>query len=251
MHKEIFFDHTFTEDQNHKLLKRMERFGFTLDPQKVEHPGKAHCRFIKIGGKYLEFVHIGKGGVEMKKPGLSFGAKNLLGYKQKLDRKKLVQIDYLHKNYNWKENSTDNLPGWNFLSFKKTGVQTIYPWFTEYEQHPARNKKSRKVSPKHKNKVEKIHGAEIDLNAKGEELFSLIIGKKLKDKVELPDGFMLYFNCGKRTSRYKNVILQSSSLASTQKFMSKEKLTTFGTQEAICIKNPHLNSRMWDILIIE
>lgn len=248
MYKEIFFDHTFNVDPNHRFLKSLEKMGFELMEGTVEHPGKVMCRFIKIDGRYLEFAHIGKGGEFVDKAGFSFGASHLKKYHEKIKKKAYFETLYLHKNYNWKENNVDELPGWNFLSFQKTGVRTIYPWFTEYEPHP--NRKSRKKSPKHANGITKIFGAEFNLNAQGEKLFSTILGAKLKPVMQLPCGFRMYFNFGYRTSHYKNVILQSKNLKKTKTFMPQAIESEFDQKPSLILKNPQKNKRMWDLIII-
>jgi len=94
----LFLDHTFTNDDNHCFLKKLEKCGFTLSTEEVEHPGKAFCRFIKLNGntprglQYLEFIHIGRSGAKCTKPGISFGyRKGLKDYYNKL-KKKLMSI---------------------------------------------------------------------------------------------------------------------------------------------------------------
>ncbi len=249
MYKEIFFDHTFTEDPKHKFLKSLEKNGFILHDKTMEHPGKSICRFIQIGRKYLEFAHIGKGGISYNKPGISFGAKDLFKYQKKVEKKSSYQIDTIHKNYNWKENSTDRLPGWNFLHFNNLRIQTFYPWFTEYEDAPGRENIFKK-NLEHPNGVNEIHGARFDLNKNGEKFFEAIFGSKLKPIVKLPCGFTFYFTFGKKTTLHRATILKSKSLIQTKKFMPKAIDTTFQDKDALLIRNPSSNARMWDIVII-
>lgn len=249
MYKDIYFDHTFTEDKNHKLFKKLEKLGFELDPQMVEHPGKAMCKFIRVGEKYLEFVHVRPGGIDMKKPGFSFGATQLLRYKKKIEKKAFFKLNYDHKNYDWKENSTDYLPGWNMLTFKNVGNKSIYTWFTEYEPDPSRKKKKKKNFI-HKNAVSRIKGFYIELSPKGEKLYETLLGQKLKEEMTLPDGTIFYFKFSKRRTRYHAVILESQNLKKTKSFIPKEKVIDFNGQEAIKIENPHPRANMWDIYIV-
>lgn len=255
MYKEIYFDHTFIEDLNHRFFKSLEKMGFSVDMRMVEHPGKAKCRFIKIGKTYLEFIHIGKGGEHYNKPGISFGATNLGGYYKKLVNSAIFKrakfgAKLTHKNYDWKKNNTDYLPGWNFLVFNHMRVQTIYPWFTEYEVH-SNTKKKRRKSPHHKNGVTKIKGAEIELNKRGEVLFQAILGEKLRPIMSLPCGFTFYFKFDAKTTRYCNVILESKNLKKTKSFMPKAKELDFYGDKALLVQRVLEAKRMWNILVVE
>ncbi len=132
----LYFDHCFTLDQNHRLLKKLERLGFTLRPTATEHPGGHVCRFIMFKGKvrnqYLEFVHTRPGGDAYSHPGISFGYKGPLeSYFKRI--KKTLPSEFVHRNYDWKADSKTRLPGWNFLTFKHLGFRTLLPWLTEYE----------------------------------------------------------------------------------------------------------------------
>ena len=111
MFKKIQLDHCYSEDKNFAFLKKLSKLGFNLDPQVVEHPGKAFCKFIMLRSKnkrqkfYLEFVHIGKGGDAEHTPGLSFSyTENLEKFSKKLS--KITKVKFTHKNYQWKTNST-------------------------------------------------------------------------------------------------------------------------------------------------
>lgn len=250
MYKEIFFDHTFNEDPGHKLHKKLGRLGFTLSEHEVEHPGKAMCRFIMVGNKYLEFVHIGKGGIAFNKPGISFGATSLMDYAKRISKKADFKVHSNHKNYDWLKNNTDYLPGWNFVNFTGTGVRAFYPWFTEYEPDPKRKKK-RKKSQTHVNGVNRIIGAEFQISKTGERFFEILFGAKIKSEMTLPDGFKIYFHKNAKCNRHLANILATKSLRKTKSYMPKEMVTTFMGQEAIRITDPKGNSRMWDLIIIE
>ena len=160
MDKKIFIDHCFNVDQNHRFFKKLERLGFTLDKHMMEHPGKAYCKFIVFKGEnprqrfYLEFVSIGKGGIPFHTPGLSLGYESHLAkFHKKIN--KLLPGKFWHKNFSWKENSQDHLPGWNFIEFKTPIIKNINIWFTEYEFE----KKRKKLKiPNHRNAVRSLHG---------------------------------------------------------------------------------------------
>ena len=68
--------------------------------------------------------------------------------------------EYVHKNYDWIKNSTDYLPGWNFVSFKKELVQDLYVWLTEYEpsEEKERNNPFDPEEYAHKNTAKHILG---------------------------------------------------------------------------------------------
>src|SRR5690606_38514138 len=140
-------------EPNHELLKKLERLGFILEKKMTEHPGKAFCRFICFKGEnprkifYLEFVSIGRGGIPFIEPGISFGYEtDLAKFYKKVSKK--FHSEYNHKNYDWKKNSEDLLPGWNSITFKKPIIKNVNIWFTEYED----TKKPRKLNaPKHIN----------------------------------------------------------------------------------------------------
>jgi hypothetical protein len=96
MLKDIIYDHAYTLDKGHKFLRELEKLGFTLNEQTVEHPGKAFCRFIMFSDpkrnqrQYLEFVDVRGKNQERKRqsPGLSFRfLKNLESYYKKLRKK--------------------------------------------------------------------------------------------------------------------------------------------------------------------
>src|SRR5690606_317684 len=133
----------------------------------MEHPGKAFCRFITFKGEnprkrfYLEFVSIGRGGdTSFDCPGISFGYQtNLEKFYKKINNN--FPSKYTHRNYEWKKNEKDHLPGWNFLTFDKPIIKNVNAWFTEYE---ATNKSKKMKSPRHKNAVNSLHGLILTLS---------------------------------------------------------------------------------------
>lgn len=248
----IYFDHTFTRDDGHKLLKRMQRLGFTLNPTTVEHEGKHMCRFIMFPtqgrssrkSQYLEFIHVPKGGERVKKPGLMLGAiKGLEALGKKLKRSAPFDAIFTHKNYEWKTNSKDRLPGWNFLGFKNHGVRGYYTYMLEYEPSPSRKKSK---IPAHANGVYAIHAIEMGVNKVGYGFLSQVFGKKLKPSQSLVCGTKLNLFPG-RHNEISRVILKSKNVST---FISKYKVDeeiTWNGQPAALIRNP---SGMWDIVVI-
>jgi hypothetical protein len=243
----IYFDHCYTPDQNHRFLKRLESLGFIFNPETVEHPGKAFCRFLmfpcaEISGRkaqYLEFVHCeGKG---YRTPGL------LLGYSGSLKRfaKKLapvLDVDFFHKNYDWKENSKDALPGWNFLTFKNLGFRTLNAYFIQYEKGPKRHKRP---APKHPNGVESLYAVEFEIEKRGRSYFKKIFGSRWNEKIKVRNSFF-FFKKGKRTD-IRRVILKSKNI---DKFIASydiDREIVWNGRRAALISNP---SGKWDIVII-
>ncbi|MBC7540552.1 MAG: hypothetical protein H7281_17135 [Bacteriovorax sp.] len=135
----IFLDHSYTNDDKHSFLKKLEKYGFKLSENEVEHPVKQFCRFIAFTGnplrsyQYLEFVNVKKNGEACSVPGVSFGyTKGLKNYFNKIKNK--VAAKFEHKNYKWKEDSVSDLPGWNFVTFDKVKLKGIFPWFTIHQK---------------------------------------------------------------------------------------------------------------------
>lgn len=253
MFKNIYLDHSYNIDQNFKFHKKLEKLGFTLDEQMVEHPGKAYCKFISLNGFnprgkfYLEFVSFGKGAPVIEtEAGLSFGyQENLEKYFHKIKTK--LPATFSHKNYNWKENSTDRLPGWNMLNFKKRPIQNTFTWFTEYEFHPNRKKNK---TPKHKNTVESIAGIILVLTKKSKKNLETILCKKVSDRIVLNDGTVIYIELGK-SDRYKTIILYARDLKKVKACAGRSgKIELFNGKEVIRIDPPNYkSSSSWNLLI--
>lgn len=254
MFKKIALDHCYNEDHNFSFFKKLGKSGFTLEDYTVEHPGKAFCKFIALQSNnkrerfYLEFVHIGKGGIAEKTPGLSFNyLENLESYFKKLSKK--VPLIYSHKNYDWKVNSIDRLPGWNMLSFKKAPIKNVYTWFTEFEDS-AKQRALKKVKA-HPNSVYSIHGIKLVLTAKGKINLETALMKKLGKVNKLSDGTMLYIETGKR-DLFESIILNCKSLNKAKKVIGKYESGTFQKFDSIEIVNNSKNKKdMWNLVIIE
>ena len=254
MFKKIQIDHCYNEDKNFKFMKKLGQCGFDLDPSMVEHPGKAFCKFIIFQSKnkreraYLEFVHVGKGGKEELTPGLSFSfTENLEKFSKKINKK--IPHVFDHKNYQWKENSTDRLPGWNFLSFKKPPIKNLYTWFTEYEVSPGMRKF--KKAKTHPNSAYSIHGIKLILTAKSKKNLEIILGKKLNSKTKLSDGTHIYIVDGKK-DKFDSIILNCKFLKKAHKFIPKTKIEKFHEFDSLRILNNSRDKKvMWDVVLIQ
>lgn len=247
MNKNIYFDHTFTGDQNHSFLKKLKKMGFKVNDFMVKHPN-ADCRFLYFGkGSYLEFIHTPDENKILKRPGFSFGAKKNLEALFKKYKKSGLNCSFTHRNYNWHVNKKDYLPGWNFLEFKKIGFKTFYPWFTEYEPNP--NSKRKFTQIKHPNCVTGIWGHEFVVNQSGRDFFRRVLGTKIQDKIILNCGTSFYFKEG-RTNFHSKVILKTSNFKKTNSYIKRADLINFEGRDGILIENPSPNMLMWDLLII-
>jgi hypothetical protein len=246
------FDHSFTSDQNHRFRNKLEKAGFKLEKHMVEHPGKHFCKFIyisvtkKAGYQYLEFIHTGKGGKDYGIPGVSLGAQEPLEpYSKKLKAKK-IEVKLVHKNYDWKKNDKDRLPGWNFLDFPKHKSK-IFTWLTEYEKRKKR-KSFKKTGFNHPNQVYKMVGLEAIFDTNDEALYSKMCGKPSKNEFILACGTNLSYQKGKK-SRVSTIVLATKDLNKLVKKFKWDELTTYKGKPGVLIKNP--DKRMWDVVIIQ
>jgi hypothetical protein len=248
----LYFDHLYTNDPGHKFWNHMEKLGFVMDTRETEHPGKKFCRFVRFEGghnphksTFLEFIYSKSGGVPTIKPGLSFGySRNLEGFYKKIRKDGKYKVKFGHKNYDWKVDRVSRLPGWNFMRFSSLGFSALYPWFTEFEPRPGGFRPYKKL--RHKNGAQRIHGFVLELNSKGEDFFSYLLGKKLSEKTRMRDGTMLYITRGKRTT-IRSVILECKSVSRFVKKYGCDEEGEFFGKPAAKIKNP---AGMWDILLI-
>ena len=244
----IRFDHIYTMDKGHKFMKKLEKAGFTLAKMVVEHPGKHICRFIYIkklgltGKQYMEFVHVGKGGIDYGNPGLSLASDlPLLNFDKKL-KSQGIKTDFSHKNYEWKKDSVSKLPGWNFVSFPKHKSK-IFTWITEYEYSAKRHKK--RPFLKNKNGINEVVGITTTLSSADIKLFSKLFGKP-KNGMFLVKGFEVHFIKAKE-STILDLIFEVKDL---KKYINKfewDELTTSHGRPAVRIKNNTKN--MWNVVI--
>lgn len=246
------FDHTFTPDQNHRFLRRLEKLGFTRNQKHAEHPG-ALCRFIMFRrpgqkrGRYLEFVHnTQRGKPAYKWPGLSL--KSPGGLEQlfrRLAKKKALRVGFQHRNYDWKKNEKDRLPGWNFVTFGAT-PKSCEVWLTEYE-----TAKGRKPSPpvKHKNGAIDVVAVEFDVSVKDRRFFENLLQAKIGNRLMLPCGTAIHFHRAKRT-REKSVVISVKDLNFVNRRYGKDlELAAFDGQPALRVRNPVRTA--WDLLLVQ
>ncbi len=245
----IRFDHMYTMDQNFKFREKLQHAGFRLRDYEVEHPGQFFCRFIQFSEmdgrkQYLEFIHIGRGGLKWKIPGLSLTSdKSLEALAKKLEKK--VPLEFEHKNYEWKKNDKDRLPGWNFAYFRKHSSQ-IFIWLTEYEAWKKRKKAKAKDS-RHPNGAYKIVELNMSLAPRELALLTLLLGKPQKDVFQLPDGRLLRFKKAKR-SRIDSVVIATKSLKKMVQNFEWDSLVTHQGKPGVLICNP--NTKMWDVILV-
>lgn len=175
-----YFDHCYQKISSSEEYFNLKSHGFEVSDRFVEHEGQQICRFIKFPKRdqsssstayqYIEFAEIldvaalkknydaGTSSDLLWEPGLSLGfnggLKDFFQTQSELMQK--LDAELTHKNYVWKEDSTSNLPGWNFLTFKKPVFDGIYIWGTEYEKIPG---KGPATPPEiHPNTVDHFHG---------------------------------------------------------------------------------------------
>lgn len=245
------FDHSYTTDQNFKFRTKLGKAGFKLFGHEVEHPGKHFCRFIPFpqtsiaGYQYLEFVHTGKGGNFENLPGISFGALSSL---KKIDtqlKRQGLKTEFIHKNYNWKENNTDTLPGWNFVTFKRK--MKVYTWMTEYELRKDGKTRRRKIV-RHANGVHKIVAVDFTLTKEDLKFYSLLLGRPKNGTFTMECGTKIFCKIGKKSS-IDRIVLATKDLNNFVKKYPWDKLTSWQNQAGAIIKNP--NPKMWDVVVIQ
>lgn len=261
MLKNIIYDHAYTSDKNHRFLKELEKLGFRLEKNTVEHPGKAFCRFICFTGlkgerlQYLEFVDVRSRKMQQRRtyPGLSFRyLKDLKAYYEKLKRKQSLRPEFEHKNYEWKTNSKDHLPGWNFMTFKHKPMRSIFPWFTEYESKSKRAGKGKSPLTKvvHPNGAFEIAAVEISATPKALKFFSAILGTKIDRDVPLANGVKVCFERSSQT-RLRRILIRVKSLKKFENFLGRSTLKIEKTSRGYLIKNPQKSSWFHDLEIVE
>ncbi|MCK5884684.1 MAG: hypothetical protein KAG61_13420 [Bacteriovoracaceae bacterium] len=179
-------DHIFSMVFDDKDYDHMEDLGFLCDrTMNVEHPGKKFCSFIYFTNNrtYLEFVKladVGEFNAEFSEEVETHGLQRYNGIS--LQRKESLKEfyskngelldeylpNYFHRNYNWKENNDDHLPGWNFLMFKRPIAKHTRVWFTEYEKRPnsSSSTKKKKEIERNPNSVNTFHSVIVDKSSR-------------------------------------------------------------------------------------
>lgn len=247
----LVFDHTFTTDDKHQFLKSLVKLGFRDSGKLTEHPGGALCRFIAFPKRKnarascLEFVAFRKLTKDFSHPGLSFRRDSgLEAFFRSIKSNKRLKPVFEHRNYEWKKNSSDRLPGWNFVYFKN-GAKNCLVWITEYEQG---RKKSRPMPHNHPNGATAIVGVEFELSSKDWKFFEMLLGVKLKEQMVFPCGTQFIFRRAK-ASRQKAVVVAVRDLDSLNQKKHKLELTAFAGRPALKVKNPY--PHMWDLLLVQ
>lgn len=244
------FDHVFNVDKNFTFRKKLGDAGFNLVEREVEHPGKHFCRFIMFpepDGKrqYLEFIHVGAGGEPLDMSGISLAAGSALEpFSKTLNSK--VKTDFGHKNYEWKKNNTDRLPGWNFVMFPKHKSK-VFTWLTEYEFSKKRKMPKKKDST-HPNGTHKIFEFNMQLSLGDVKLYTHLLGKPVKNEFRLDNGTTVKFKIAKN-SRIDSVVILTKNLKHMVQNFKWDQLISYNGQAGVMIKHP--NSKMWDVIVIQ
>lgn len=239
------FDHCYSSDKNHQFRTKLGKAGFHLNDNLVEHPGKLFCKFIILPTEdlkyryYLEFVN-NKGRTKM-------GAGISLSTDDKLIRqmKKLSSLKptYIHKNYAWKTNSKDNLPGWNFITFNKH-KSNIFSWLTEYE--PSKLRKRPKKVPRNPNGVDKIKAFIVELTKEDIKLYTAMLGKPKNSTFKTKNGVEIKYKQAKK-SVIKSIAVSAPKFTQVVKKFIWDDLIVYENMPAVLIKNP--NKGQWDVII--
>ena len=238
MNRKIYFDHCYSLDEGHKFLKILEELGFVADHRVTEHPGVL-CKFIFFkNNRYIEFVHKLSNTDTFTPSGFSFGySKSLELFKEELESNTSIKTDLTHKNYDWKNNDSDHLPGWDYLNFKNNVFPQLHLWFTQYGPRP----ESKFDIPEHPNGATEIYGHIFVVNKEGRDFFSIIFNQIIKDKVILNDGTVLHFKEGNKNHHLAVLINSNGDLS---KYVSANNHLM---GDSLCIKNPSVG--MWDIVL--
>lgn len=249
---QLYIDHMFTNDPRHRFFRFLKSQGFRALPGVVEHPGNVFCQFIPLQGKvgrkatYLEFADVRSKKTPFPAAGLSFGClKDLESTCRKWNQNGL-KTSFMHKNYEWKKDDVNRLPGWNFAHFSGSGIRSYYPWVTEYE--PWRKRKP--VNTKnHPNSVYAIEAVHLNVSPSASRFYSKLLGtRKKRGEFPLRGGVGLNLNPS-RTNSFHIVVLKCKNLEAFEKKALPYRWSTYKGREAAVIRNPFQGS--WDLWIIE
>jgi hypothetical protein len=238
MNKKIYFDHCYSIDEGHNFLNILEGMGFVADHRVTEHPN-VMCKFIFFkNNRYIEFVHKLSGSETFTPSGFSFGYSDSINtFKEELETNTTLKTSLVHKNYDWKNNDNDLLPGWDYLNFENTNFPLLHLWFTQYGPRP----NSTFDVPVHPNGATEILGHNFIVNKEGRDFFSTLLNQKIQDEIILNDGTVLHFKDGAK-NHHSAVLIHSNEDLS--KYVDGNNLITNGS---LCIKNPVKG--MWDIVL--
>jgi hypothetical protein len=272
----INFDHCYQftelEEQYAKLRKR----GFSIDLESmVEHPGARRCQFLHLeSSQYLEFIYNsdkeanrerciseGRSGDDLSiyESGFSLKVEGSLETFYNVKKVSFPEygIHFTHRNYNWKANSTDKLPGWNFLEFKKDIYPGFYIWLTEYEKSESR--KSNTVLRVHENTCTGLIGLLWKKEKEGiKNLASLLDRSFQNPQVKLDDGVIMWLAesdsllgkefQGRKDYPFWAVILKCTDFQTFKNVAKPEKIIEFEGKSAGLIP---FGRRGWDIIVVE
>lgn len=280
------FDHTYMMMKDCDSFFNLKDRGFSLDTNEVEHPGALRCRFIRFPCKnppqsgrkyqYLEFAEITdeqehrrhsektKGRPlsepELLTPGFSLRHSGGLrsAYERLKNPLKDLEIEFEHKNYDWKQDSVSQLPGWNFLTFKKSLLPGIYIWATEYELRPIPLPQSDFIP--HPNSARHIVGA--IWGVKTPELFNvhrlLEQNENTARSTTFSDGFQLWTAANtlgdstevfsNKTTPYLAIVIECTSLETFKAQARPDYALNFNGRNACGLR---FADTAWDILVVE
>jgi hypothetical protein len=269
---QMLFDHTNQISKDGEVFKKLLGRGFIGSERKVNHPGQQRCEFILFRPvpeqlTYLEFCHhdpsLPKDQVEFGKdprdhwPGFSLKAsQNLEAFFQ--SRKNDFadfKPNFEHKNYNWAEDNTSRLPGWNFLKFDHDPVNGIVIWVTEYEKRPNPISQEPIIHPNHVKGIVGMIWKNVSPKQR-KDLQLITMGRAEGDRLILADGTWIHFvdessalskTLGEKNSPYLAVVLAVDSMSEFKRVAKPDLITQFQGQDAAIIKL----GAGWDIIAIE
>lgn len=179
----MFFDHTYTVTESENDYLQFEKRGFFTRREPVMHPGPMACRFLYFKPndypfkQYLEWCYTPnyKAVVAMKESkGEPAEAYHGLGFKTEGDLGSIFMNlepkfkDYgiftFHKNFEWKKNNTDILPGWDYIISRKLIIHGLTLFVVSYGQPPKKMISKRPVIP-NPNTTDKIIATLVDLTS--------------------------------------------------------------------------------------
>jgi len=278
------FDVCLTRSTSAEPYQSLGDRGFTLCSIVRELPGAHVCRFILFENtkplseavqcqrQYLEycevtdmdkakeyFKSIGGNDDEYKSSVVYFtcGSDLKSVYDRRKDDLDDLGISFLHKNYNWQEDSTSNLPGWNFVHFKKHLVPSINCSFAEYEPSPTSNV-SDIAFTRHANTAYKVLGTIWSIEDESDlDRLTSLGGLKLNNGIiDLDDGTKIWTSKSPtieadyliKDASVVAVVIACSNLKTCIELAKPDLMTTFQGRPAAVIKQHH---QTWDIVLIE
>jgi hypothetical protein len=272
-----YIDHTYSLTEKESDYKSLQARGFTPLGRSVNHPGPLTCYYYSFDPaknptkQYLEWCispSIKKMNDEMLKNGDGTFPRVGLGLKTETSIKPFFEFvqknfpdlgaSFEHKNYDWQKNHIDELPGWNFVSFKTQLIKDVNFFALSYDKRPENIIKNDAKAFCHKNSVDGVLGLIFDMTHQEfyrlDQLFGttpvknghiynhgVLIINRLADQ-ELQK----YFK-GKTESE-KAVILHASDIKQFIKIARPDYNFTWRGHKFYGIKRPNY---AWDILVTD